>query len=259
AGSRVVIYRKDYFKKAGITKTPTSLSQLVADGKKLMSTNSSDKTFSAFYVAGPDWYSAMSFVYDFGGQIATSQGGQWTGTLDQHVSAPPRQGDPRRAARHGRQVDVVRPDREELGERRECERAASHAHADPHGQAVRAVCGSVGQQADHLDAEREHVRKPSPLEHERRRRRSRTAAPAASSYPPFLHPLRCAVRADRARDRGHRGDPRLSALLPRPAVAAALRPLPADRAQGLVRRPAQLRHPPARPGLLADAPPHDHL
>src|SRR5205814_46706 len=52
AGSRVVIYRKDYFKKAGVTKTPTSLSQLVADGKKLMSTNSSDKTFSAFYVAG---------------------------------------------------------------------------------------------------------------------------------------------------------------------------------------------------------------
>jgi N,N'-diacetylchitobiose transport system substrate-binding protein len=83
AGSRVVIYRKDYFKKAGITKTPTSLSQLVADGKKLMSTYKSDKTFSAFYVAGPDWYSAMSFVYDFGGQIATSQGGQWTGTLDQ--------------------------------------------------------------------------------------------------------------------------------------------------------------------------------
>src|SRR5919109_4354803 len=36
AGSRVVIYRTDYFKKAGITKTPTSLAQLQADGKKLM-------------------------------------------------------------------------------------------------------------------------------------------------------------------------------------------------------------------------------
>ena len=35
AGSRVVIYRTDYFKKAGISKTPTSLSQFVADGKKM--------------------------------------------------------------------------------------------------------------------------------------------------------------------------------------------------------------------------------
>jgi N,N'-diacetylchitobiose transport system substrate-binding protein len=83
AGSRVVIYRTDYFKKAGITKTPTTLGQLVADGKKLMTTYGSDKTFSAFYVAGPDWYSAMSFVYDFGGTIASNQNGQWTGTLDQ--------------------------------------------------------------------------------------------------------------------------------------------------------------------------------
>src|SRR5437667_8822614 len=68
AGSRVVIYRTDYFKQAGITKTPRSLAELTADGKKLMATFAKDKTFSAFYVAGPDWYSAISFVYDFGGQ-----------------------------------------------------------------------------------------------------------------------------------------------------------------------------------------------
>ena len=83
AGSRVVIYRTDYFKQAGITKTPRSLAELTADGKKLMATFAKDKTFSAFYVAGPDWYSAISFVYDFGGQIAKLNGGQWTGTLDQ--------------------------------------------------------------------------------------------------------------------------------------------------------------------------------
>jgi N,N'-diacetylchitobiose transport system substrate-binding protein len=83
AGSRVVIYRTDYFKKAGVTEPPTSLAQLTADGKKLMAAYGKDKRFSAFYVAGPDWYSAMSFVYDYGGQIATSSGGQWTGTLDQ--------------------------------------------------------------------------------------------------------------------------------------------------------------------------------
>jgi N,N'-diacetylchitobiose transport system substrate-binding protein len=83
AGSRIVIYRKDLFKSAGITTAPTTLSQFTADGQKLMSANSSDKTFSAFYVAGKDWYSALAFVYDYGGQIATQSGGKWTGALNQ--------------------------------------------------------------------------------------------------------------------------------------------------------------------------------
>jgi N,N'-diacetylchitobiose transport system substrate-binding protein len=82
AGSRVVIYNTDLFKKAGVKGTPTSLAQFMADGKKLMAANSSNKRFSAFYVAGKDWYSALAFVYDYGGQIATSAGGKWTGTLD---------------------------------------------------------------------------------------------------------------------------------------------------------------------------------
>ena len=34
AGSRVVIYNTDLFKKAGVTGVPTSLSQFVANGKK---------------------------------------------------------------------------------------------------------------------------------------------------------------------------------------------------------------------------------
>ncbi len=82
AGSRVVIYNTDLFKKAGVTTPPKSLGQFMADGNKIMTANSADKTFSAFYVAGQDWYSALAFVYDFGGQIATSTGGKWVGTLD---------------------------------------------------------------------------------------------------------------------------------------------------------------------------------
>jgi N,N'-diacetylchitobiose transport system substrate-binding protein len=82
AGSRVVIYNTQLFQKAGVKGTPTSLAQLTADGNKLMAANSGDKTFSAFYVAGKDWYSALAFVYDYGGQIATSSNGKWTGTLD---------------------------------------------------------------------------------------------------------------------------------------------------------------------------------
>jgi N,N'-diacetylchitobiose transport system substrate-binding protein len=83
AGSRVVIYRTDMFKQAGIKGTPASLGQFVADGKKLMASNKADTTFSAFYVAGQDWYSALAFVYDFGGQIATlGSDGKWTGSLN---------------------------------------------------------------------------------------------------------------------------------------------------------------------------------
>jgi N,N'-diacetylchitobiose transport system substrate-binding protein len=82
AGSRVVIYNTDLFKKAGVKGTPKSLAELWQDGKRLMNANSGDKSFSAFYIAGKDWYSALAFVYDYGGQIATGSNGHWTGTLD---------------------------------------------------------------------------------------------------------------------------------------------------------------------------------
>src|SRR5262249_13124382 len=117
----------------------------------------------------------------------------------------------------------------------------------------------VRQQADHIDAEREHVRKTFNLEHEPRRRRSCNPAPAASCYPPLVRPFRSSVRADRASDPRHRGDPRVPALLPRPAVVPAVRAVPADRAQGLLDRLAQLRRAAARPGLLAHARAHDSV
>lgn len=81
AGSRVVTYRTDLFSKAGIKKTPTSLAEFTADAKKLAAKNKS-KAFSPVYIAGTDWYFAMSFVFDYGGSIATTRKGQWVGTLD---------------------------------------------------------------------------------------------------------------------------------------------------------------------------------
>ena len=80
AGSRVVTYRTDLFKKAGIAKPPSSLAQYTVDAKKLAAKNSA-KGFSPVYIAGTDWYVAMGFVYDYGGQIATRYRGQWVGTL----------------------------------------------------------------------------------------------------------------------------------------------------------------------------------
>jgi N,N'-diacetylchitobiose transport system substrate-binding protein len=82
AGSRVITYRTDLFAKAGIKSPPTSLAQFTADLVKVGQMNSKVKGFSPLYVGGEDWYTALSFVYDFGGQIATTHGGKWVGTLD---------------------------------------------------------------------------------------------------------------------------------------------------------------------------------
>jgi N,N'-diacetylchitobiose transport system substrate-binding protein len=82
AGSRVVTYRTDDFAKAGIKKLPTSLAQFTADAKKLAAKNATVKGFSPVYIAGTDWYFAMSFVYDFGGSIAKTSKGKWIGNLD---------------------------------------------------------------------------------------------------------------------------------------------------------------------------------
>ena len=40
-----------------------------------------DGAYSAVYFPGKYWYAAMSFVYDYGGQIAVQKGGKWKGTL----------------------------------------------------------------------------------------------------------------------------------------------------------------------------------
>jgi N,N'-diacetylchitobiose transport system substrate-binding protein len=81
AGSRVITYRTDLFKKAGYTKPPKSLaefqSQLVKVGK-----TTKVKGFAPMYVGGEDWYSALSFVFDYGGSIAKFSGGKWHGTLN---------------------------------------------------------------------------------------------------------------------------------------------------------------------------------
>lgn len=81
AGSRVITYRSDLFRKAGYAKPPKSLAQfqtqLVKVGKM-----SKLKGFSPMYVGGEDWYSALSFVFDYGGSIAKFSGGKWHGTLN---------------------------------------------------------------------------------------------------------------------------------------------------------------------------------
>ena len=81
AGSRVVTYRTDLFRQAGVRTLPTSLAEFTQIARRLGQRNR-DSAFSPVYIAGTDWYVAMSFVYDHGGKIATTSKGKWIGTLD---------------------------------------------------------------------------------------------------------------------------------------------------------------------------------
>ena len=78
----MVTYRKDLFKKAGVRKVPSSLAEYTAAATKLGKKYKA-KNFSPVYIAGTDWYIAMSFVYDYGGTIAVqNKKGGWVGTLN---------------------------------------------------------------------------------------------------------------------------------------------------------------------------------
>jgi N,N'-diacetylchitobiose transport system substrate-binding protein len=81
AGSRVITYRTDLFKSAGIKKLPATTAEYAADAKKLLAKNPT-KGFSPVYIAGTDWYVAMGFVFDYGGGIATQVSGKWKGLLN---------------------------------------------------------------------------------------------------------------------------------------------------------------------------------
>jgi N,N'-diacetylchitobiose transport system substrate-binding protein len=82
AGARAVIYRKDLYRSVGVKKPPTTYAQFLAVGTKLKKKYGKNRNFSAFYQPGQNWYAAMSFVADYGGQIAVRQKGKWKGTLD---------------------------------------------------------------------------------------------------------------------------------------------------------------------------------
>ncbi len=80
AGSRVVTYRTDIFRQMK-AKIPTSLAEFTVLARKI-GAKYPDKSFSPVYMAGTEWYAALSFVYDYGGKIAITRKGKWVGTLD---------------------------------------------------------------------------------------------------------------------------------------------------------------------------------
>lgn len=84
AGARVLIYRKDLFAAAGVSNPPTTLDELTADLAKVQAKNAATPNFSALYLPGKNWYTAVSFgagTYGVKGVIAKASGSSWSGTL----------------------------------------------------------------------------------------------------------------------------------------------------------------------------------
>ncbi|MEU9478925.1 extracellular solute-binding protein [Streptomyces sp. NPDC048191] len=77
AANRVVIYRKDLFQAAGITRPPTTREEWLADTGKLNSGGN-----QGIYLAGQDWYTLSGFIWDEGGDLARQKDYKWQGTLD---------------------------------------------------------------------------------------------------------------------------------------------------------------------------------
>jgi N,N'-diacetylchitobiose transport system substrate-binding protein len=80
AANRVVIYRTDLFKKAGVS-APTSLDQWISDGQKLAAANKSNSRFMSLYLPGQNWYFLSSLIWDQGGDLAVKEGDTWKGSL----------------------------------------------------------------------------------------------------------------------------------------------------------------------------------
>src|SRR3989442_13742482 len=78
AGSRAIIYRKDFFTAANV-QVPTSMDDLLTVGQKLMTAHSSDPNFSALYFPGKYWNARLPFVWAFGRNIAPHAGVKWPG------------------------------------------------------------------------------------------------------------------------------------------------------------------------------------
>ncbi|MFD7702316.1 extracellular solute-binding protein [Streptomyces caelestis] len=77
AANRVVIYRKDLFRQAGVTAPPRTRDEWLALTEKLDTGG-----HQGIYLAGQDWYTLAGFIWEEGGELAEERDGVWRGALD---------------------------------------------------------------------------------------------------------------------------------------------------------------------------------
>ena len=77
AANRVVIYRKDLFRQAGVTAPPKTRDEWLTLTEKLDAGGN-----QGIYLAGQDWYTLAGFIWEEGGDLAKERDGVWRGALD---------------------------------------------------------------------------------------------------------------------------------------------------------------------------------
>ena len=73
SGARLVFYKKDALADAGL-EVPTTLDEYIANGEELATKNPGK---SGIWWPGQDWYNALPYIWENGGDIATFSDGTW--------------------------------------------------------------------------------------------------------------------------------------------------------------------------------------
>ncbi|WP_345801734.1 extracellular solute-binding protein [Microbacterium sp. AZCO] len=82
SGARVVFYNTSMYDQAGVT-VPTTLDQYVTNGTTLAAALPG---VSGVYFPGKDWYNALPFIWENGGEIAVKDGDKWDAQLSSDKS-----------------------------------------------------------------------------------------------------------------------------------------------------------------------------
>jgi N,N'-diacetylchitobiose transport system substrate-binding protein len=77
AANRVVVYRKDLFKAAGITTPPKTRAEWLTDTAKVNTGGN-----QGIYLPGQNFYVLAGFIWDEGGDLAVKDGANWKGGLE---------------------------------------------------------------------------------------------------------------------------------------------------------------------------------
>jgi N,N'-diacetylchitobiose transport system substrate-binding protein len=82
SGARLVFYKKDALAAAGLG-VPKTLDEYVANGTALASANPGK---SGIWWPGQDWYNALPFIWENGGEVAVADGEEWDAQLSSEGS-----------------------------------------------------------------------------------------------------------------------------------------------------------------------------
>lgn len=82
SGSRLVFYKKDALEAAGLS-VPGDLDEYIANGEALAEANPGK---SGIWWPGQDWYNALPYIWENGGEVAVPDGDEWDAQLSSDES-----------------------------------------------------------------------------------------------------------------------------------------------------------------------------